>query len=80
LAVIRNFEILGEAAKHFPERVRKRYPKVPWRNMAGMRDRLIHEYSGVRLDVLWKTIKERLPEVKSLIEEILSEIDEKMSQ
>jgi uncharacterized protein with HEPN domain len=79
-AVIRNFEILGEATKHIPERVRKRYPKVPWKDMAGMRDRLIHEYFGVRLDVVWKTIKERLAEVKSLIEEILRKINEKISQ
>jgi len=53
-AVIRNFEILGEAAKRIPEKVRREHPEIPWKDMVGMRDRLIHEYFGVRLDVVWK--------------------------
>ena len=64
-ATVRNFEIIGEATKHIPERIRKEYPKVPWKDMAGMRDKLIHGYFGVKLDVVWKTIKERLPAVKT---------------
>lgn len=79
-AVIRNFEILGEATKRLPERIRKKHPKVPWKDMAGMRDRLIHEYFGVKLDVVWKTIKERLPEVKPLIEEVLIKMEEEKRQ
>jgi uncharacterized protein with HEPN domain len=63
-AVIRNFEIIGEATKHLPLTVRREYPKVPWRDMAGMRDKLIHGYFGVQLDVVWKTVKERLPAVR----------------
>ncbi len=74
-AVIRNFEILGEATKHIPEKIRKKCPKIPWRDMAGMRDRIIHEYFGVNLKVVWKTIKERLPEVRHLIEIVLREIE-----
>lgn len=66
-AVVRNFEIIGEATKHVTEKVRKEHPEVPWSYMAGMRDKLIHGYFGVKLDVIWKTIKERLPEVKHLI-------------
>ena len=73
-AVIRNFEIIGEATKYIPERVRKKYPSVPWKDMAGMRDRLIHGYFGVNLDVVWKTIKERLPKVKPLVEEVWDEM------
>ncbi len=75
-AVIRNFEIVGEATKQLPEKIRKEYPKVPWKDMAGMRDRLIHAYFGVNPDVVWKTIKERLPIVRPLIEEFLRELEE----
>lgn len=77
-AVIRNFEIIGEATKHITEEMRKEHPNVPWKDMAGMRDKLIHEYFGVKLEVVWKTIKERLPEVKPLIKEVLEEMDKEM--
>jgi len=76
-AVIRNFEIIGEATKHIPEKIRKEYPKVPWKDMAGMRDKLIHGYFGIKFDVVWKTVKERLPVVKPLVEEALKKMEEK---
>jgi uncharacterized protein with HEPN domain len=76
-AVIRNFEIIGEATRQIPLAVRQEYPKVPWREMAGMRDKLIHGYFGVQLDVVWKTIKERIPTVRRLMVEVLTEIKDR---
>ena len=51
-AVIRNFEIIGEAAKNIPHKIRKKIPTIPFKEMAGMRDKLIHEYFGIRRDVV----------------------------
>lgn len=70
-AVVRAFEIIGEAAKKVPPSVRKRHAKVPWKQMAGMRDKLIHEYFGVNYQVLWKTAKEDIPPVRPLIAKVL---------
>jgi len=72
-AVIRNLEILGEAAKHIPKRVKEKHPDIDWKAMAGMRNILAHEYFGVRMGIIWKTIRERLPELRHQIEEILKE-------
>ena len=79
-AVIRNLEIIGEAVKHIPSNIRKKSLDIPWKQMAGMRDKLTHEYFGVRFDVVWDTIRKRLPEVRPLIEEILKQMDEEMKE
>lgn len=55
-AVVRNLEIIGEAVKGVSSEVRERYPGVPWKSMAGVRDRLIHHYFGVSLDVVWEIV------------------------
>ena len=60
-AVVRALEIIGEASKMVPELLRKRFPDIPWKSLAGMRDKLIHGYFGVDLDVVWKTVTEDLP-------------------
>ncbi len=52
-AVIRQFEIIGEAAKHIPASIKKKYPEIPWKDMSGMRDRLIHGYFGVDYQLVW---------------------------
>jgi len=72
-AVVRKFEVMGEAAKRVPEHIKQKYQQVPWKEMAGMRDRLIHFYFGVDYKLVWTTIKERIPHIKPLIQEILGE-------
>jgi len=74
-AVIRSLEVLGEAAKKIPDDIKARYPRIPWKRMAGMRDKLIHEYFGVDLEIVWNAAKKELPPVKSSIEELVREIE-----
>ncbi|MGB9621980.1 MAG: DUF86 domain-containing protein [Brevinematia bacterium] len=70
-AVVRSIEVIGEATKKIPKALKDKHKDVPWKKMAGMRDKLIHEYFGVDVEILWKTIKEDLPPLKPLIEEVL---------
>jgi uncharacterized protein with HEPN domain len=71
-AVIRSLEVLGEATKRIPESFRQKHPDIPWSKMAGMRDVLIHDYMGVDLKTVWKVAQERLPELKPLLEKLIS--------
>jgi uncharacterized protein with HEPN domain len=73
-AVIRALEIIGEATKNIPYEVREKYPSVPWKDLAGIRDKLIHSYFGVNLEVVWLSVKEGIPEVKQDIKRILDEM------
>jgi uncharacterized protein with HEPN domain len=70
-AVIRKFEIIGEAAKHVPDALRDKYPTVPWKEMAGMRDKLIHFYMGVKYELVWRTIKDVIPQIKPVLRQMI---------
>jgi uncharacterized protein with HEPN domain len=70
-AVIRNLEIVGEASKALSDDLRERTPSVPWRRIAGMRDRLIHRYFGVDLELVWSAVARELPALKARVEELL---------
>ena len=72
-AVVRKLEIIGEAAKRVPDEVRLSHPNVPWKEMAGMRDKLIHFYFGVDHQLVWKAVQQRLPSIKLEILNILGE-------
>ncbi len=73
-AVIRAFEVIGEATKNLSRDLRKRNPQVPWKTIAGMRDKLIHQYFGVNLDVVWTAVQDRIPQLKREIKIILRKL------
>ena len=68
---MRNLEIIGEAAKNISSDLKGKYPMIPWRKLAGVRDRLIHHYFGVNLDIVWTIVNEELPVVAVEIEKVL---------
>ncbi|OGB90773.1 hypothetical protein A2625_07000 [candidate division WOR-1 bacterium RIFCSPHIGHO2_01_FULL_53_15] len=70
-AVVRSIEIIGEATKKIPKSITAKYHNIPWKKMAGMRDKLIHEYFGVDVGILWKVAKEEIPPLKTEIQQIL---------
>jgi uncharacterized protein with HEPN domain len=75
-AVIRNFEVIGEAAKRIPEEYRKGQPSIPWRELAGFRDVLIHQYEGVSLAEIWQIVERNLEPLQQAIAAILPPLDE----
>ncbi len=77
-AIVRCFEIIGEAAKNIPEDLKTKYRKIPWKDMTGMRDKLIHDYFGIDYEILWETIKNRIPELKVEWLKILEDHELKM--
>ncbi|MCD4845777.1 MAG: DUF86 domain-containing protein [Methanosarcinales archaeon] len=74
-AVVRSLEVIGEAAKKIPDNSRDNYSEIPWKRMAGMRDKLIHEYFGIDLEIVWEVIDNELPPIKPSIKQMLEDLD-----
>ncbi len=70
-AVVRAIELIGEAARGIPENIRAKYPGIPWRDVAAMRNKLVHNYFGVNLEVVWQTIHEDLPLLISVLQKTI---------
>ncbi len=70
-AVVRNIEVIGEAAKNVSKAFRTRHEAIPWKKMAGMRDKMIHDYFGVNLEIVWQVARRELPSLRKEIEHIL---------
>lgn len=75
-AVVRALEIIGEATKRLPVDVRESYSDIPWRNMAGMRDRIVHGYDSINLPIVWHVVKTDIPALKPQIRQILQDYSE----
>ena len=73
-AVIRRIEIIGDAIKNIPEEVKKKYKDIPWKNIVGMRDILIHEYFGIDLDLTWRVVENDIPNLEKEILRIKKEL------
>ena len=73
-ALMQALEIIGEAVKNLPKSIRERYPEVSWRDVAGMRDKLIHQYFRVNVRLLWETVKKDLPRLRTTVERMLAEM------
>lgn len=74
-AVVRNLEIIGEATKQLPNEIRQRAPQIPWKSIAGMRDKLIHDYFGVNLDIVWNVVRNDFSELVDAVESLLASMN-----
>jgi len=72
-AVVRSLEVIGEATKRIPNDFKVKWSSVHWKNMAGMRDRLIHDYIGVNYSIVWDVIRNKIPQLREQINEVISE-------
>ena len=73
-AIPRNFEIIGEASKHISSKLKKSHPDLPWKEIAGFRDVLIHDYMGINIEEVWSVVEKHLPHLKQKIEAITREL------
>lgn len=72
-AVLREISVIGEAASRTTDKFRQEHPQIPWPDIFGMRNKLVHDYLGVRLDIVWKTVKQNLSGLKTQLNEVLGE-------
>ena len=72
-AVVRNFEIIGEASKYIPDDVKNKYSELDWNGMIGFRNRIAHEYFGISISIVWNIIKQEMPSMKDMMKNILSD-------
>ncbi len=70
-AIIRSLEIIGEATKKIPADIKQQWSDVPWRNIAGMRDKLIHDYVGVNYTIVWDVVRNKIPAIKLIVAQII---------
>ena len=76
-AVVRALEIVGEATKRLPSSLCDEYPAIPWKGMAGMRDRIIHGYDTVDYEIVWNTVDQDIPRIRPLLQQILADYDKR---
>lgn len=74
-AVMRNFEVIGEATKQLSQELKSKYPEIPWRQVAGFRDILIHDYMSVDLDEVWGIVHRYVPDLKNTLDKILKDLE-----
>ena len=78
-AVLQKLKIIGEATKNVPKTVRQKYSQVPWQQMAGMRDRIIHAYFDVNYTIVWEVVTELIPPLQPIIAQILKDLEEEQA-
>ncbi len=74
-AVVRSIEIIGEASKNIPEALKAKHQELPWKQMTGMRNKLIHAHFGVDVETLWKAVKENIPPLRNAIQKMLKDME-----
>ncbi len=77
-AVIRCIEVIGEATKNIPDEIRSKYHFIPWRDMAGMRDKIIHAYFTVDFETVWLVVKEEIPRLKPMIKRVSEDLENEL--